>query len=198
MKPIQKGRTGQALAEEFGLKGRTSPQIDETVVPTAQLLDIADGPNRLPRKAIGQDFSAAGAGAFSFVGVEAPTGKLILVRAVRIRNAGAAVLGVNLKADVPGLALARNRSAMLYFDGRGQGSPTMTYDASNAVSLGVNVEIIQIPANSTYDWIPSTPVVLLGPDGRITGAASGLMVSPTANNTAVSASFEIDEYELPG
>lgn len=202
MKPIQKGRVGQVLAEEFGLKGRTSPQIDEVVVPTTTLIDIPNTPNRIPNSVIGVTSKLAVVGEFSFVGIDCAPGKLLICRGIIIRNIAGGNIGLNIRLDDPALSLVRVTTQASYVSGRAVTSPHTIFNTSNALAIGTLIASVSTLTSTSLHWKPSIPIVLSGPQGRVwpspATVPSGIMVVPTANNTAVQASFECDEYDLPG
>lgn len=195
---LQTAEIADRLRRFFLLRGRVRGQLDETIVPVAQVVDVTGAPySRDPLSGWHLGAMGAIAGEFSLVGLLPQGADKLLIKQLWLVNPSAGAIffevyqgtttpanNLNLRA-ISAVNLPRAASASFPL------CTTNGFDGSNAGLPGTTRRIagFQVPAASNYgpitfrDWVVSTDDVAF--------------ITASAVNTAVQAVWNFDEYNTP-
>lgn len=195
-KTIQRGDVGEAVAGAFGVKGRVAPVLDETVALTSHLLDIERSPYRIPSACASWWSQAAVVANYAYVFVTPPVNALLVIWAVNVTRAAAGAVRVNLLGwdPAPGWTVLGSAQISSLQYNRGRYVAAQIHTAQHTLSLGDEVAVVEVPADTTWRQVFPVPIVL----GRQPGGPGILAVRSGLVNEYVAASFEGDIYRMPG
>lgn len=202
---LNRAEIAQAIAELMVVKGKTAFTLDETIVPTINIGDIADTPylNKYGLAVSRRETKTAGAATFAYqVASPAPNKVLQLLQICANNNTGAAVgiliammTATNIAGiDTPGtvnkfMDVGSQIAAKLVGS-----SVLLGLDAAS--SLGSLLRVVTIPASSSFTWdLPGSGIFLYGNDE---GGVPGVAVIGSAFNQTIEVTFGGREWPLPG
>lgn len=206
MRDFNRGEVNQALARMLGVKGELRLDLEQLVVPTLDIADLADSPyyaSSFSRGVGRSSTQAAVAAKNGFVGVRPGERVALQVRRVIIGNPEAALaqtFAIEVMSAANISALGALTTAQMGFTSppeAGQLAPSKLFlAAANTTGAGAVIGGCVLAASSSIILdLPEPGVCLYGDDP---GGIPGLVVVGITQNQAVQAAFFGREWPLPG
>lgn len=199
MKQIQRGKLGEFIAAAFGLRGRSSPMLDEQIVGTYEP-DVMDrGPWRQPVAcATGVLLKASVVGNIGVIGVRPNDNtSIVVLREVLVPNlTGGAITWVFGRRRPTYNPLAVVNTVFTQMLHRpGVGGPCEAYTGHDPAPQQTSIiGYWQQPVNVFDRWQPNVPIAC----SRLPGwDYDEITIQASAANTQIVAGFIVDVYQAP-